>query len=356
MPLTEHEMDLYLKTKQDLNENQLERARGLIFRSRARWQELGERSTKYFYNLERSRSSQKTSQKLITDCGKQITTDEEILREQFIYYQQLYSKEHDINYEIENRSGITISQEEKNLCGIELQEFEIHKAINTMKRDKTLGPDGHSVEFYQKFWLDIKDIFMEMVQYGYNNKTLPCTTIDGVLNLIPKQGKDSRYLKNLRPITLLNADYKILEKALATRMDMVLPTIINADQNGFMRNRKIAVSIRRVFDLLQYCQNMEKPAALLNLDYVKCFDRISFDSIIGSLRYFDFPQYLTDWIRILYDGFTIRVQNNGKFTQPIKVCRSVHQGRVYLGTTVLNLCGNYCNRTEEHENHNRHIC
>ncbi len=40
----------------------------------------------------------------------------------------------------------------------------------------------------------------------------------GLILLIPKQGKDKRLLDNLRPITLLNTDYKLLSGILAARM------------------------------------------------------------------------------------------------------------------------------------------
>ena len=40
----------------------------------------------------------------------------------------------------------------------------------------------------------------------------------GIINLIPKKGRDPIYLKNWRPITLLNPDFKILVKDLAKRI------------------------------------------------------------------------------------------------------------------------------------------
>lgn len=39
---------------------------------------------------------------------------------------------------------------------------------------------------------------------------LPSTMKQGVITLIPKPGKDHKIIDNLRPVTLLNNDYKIL--------------------------------------------------------------------------------------------------------------------------------------------------
>ena len=196
-----------------------------------------------------------------------------------------------------------------------------------MTKEKTPGCDGIPDEFYQLFWDEIQPVFVNFVQHCFEEeKILPENTNTGILNLIPKNRRDQRYLKNLRPITLLNVDYKIIEKALANRLDNVLPQIINNDQTGFMKGRRISTNIRKVMDIIQHCKNTETAAVLLNLDYIKCFDKIAFDCILGSLNYFAFPPYIIEWIRILYTGFRIKVQNNGYFTQTIEVQKSVHQG------------------------------
>ena len=54
-------------------------------------------------------------------------------------------------------------------------------------------------------------------------KTIYCYSF--TISLIPKKSKDKTILKNLRPISLLNVDYKILTKAIAKRLEKVLPKI-----------------------------------------------------------------------------------------------------------------------------------
>ncbi len=48
------------------------------------------------------------------------------------------------------------------------------------------------------------------------NKELMTTMTQGVIALIPKSGKDERILDNLRPMTLLDTDYKIFSGVIAT--------------------------------------------------------------------------------------------------------------------------------------------
>ena len=167
---------------------------------------------------------------------------------------------------------------------------------------------------------------MNMLESAYSTSQLSTETNTGVLNLIPKPGKDSRRLKNLRPITLLNCDYKIIEKTIARRMDPILQYLIHPDQTGFMPNRKIATNIRKVIDLMEYCDKYEIEAVILDLDFAKCFDKISSDCVYGALQYFQFPELIINWIRILYRDFRMKIQNSGHFSELISVEKSVHQG------------------------------
>ena len=48
----------------------------------------------------------------------------------------------------------------------------------------------------------------------------------------------ARYLKNLRPITLLYTDYKLIEKVIAARIKPVLGNLIHLDQKGFLPKRQ----------------------------------------------------------------------------------------------------------------------
>jgi hypothetical protein len=74
----------------------------------------------------------------------------------------------------------------------------------------------------------------------------------GVINLIPKKEKDIRQLKNWRPISLLNTDYKILTKTLATRLKKVLPDVINDDQVAYLKDRFIGQNIRTIIDVMEF--------------------------------------------------------------------------------------------------------
>ena len=90
LPLTEEDDELLEKTRFDLEEKVMKRAEGMLFRSKARWYEEGEKSTKYFFALEKQRYNAKTCYKIIDEDGSEYTNQETILEIQRKFYTELY--------------------------------------------------------------------------------------------------------------------------------------------------------------------------------------------------------------------------------------------------------------------------
>ena len=91
--LTPDKIDEYEKVKRKLEAISFKRTRGACVQSKARWHEFGERSSKYFLNLEKRNFSNKCINKLIDGDNKMMTEPKAILEEQKKYYQNLYSSQ-----------------------------------------------------------------------------------------------------------------------------------------------------------------------------------------------------------------------------------------------------------------------
>ena len=118
-PLPQHQFDLWQTTKAELEDNILNRAKGLIFRSKARWHELGEKNTKYFFSLEKSKYNAKTCYKLIDEQGQEISNTQDILDLEEKFYAKLYDADKDVTFTLHNTSAIRVptpiqNQQEKN--------------------------------------------------------------------------------------------------------------------------------------------------------------------------------------------------------------------------------------------------
>ena len=72
-----------------------------------------------------------------------------------------------------------------------------------------------------------------------------------MITLLEKKGKDKRLIKNWRPISLINVDTKIASKALAKRLENILPDLTHYNQNAYVKGRSIFDAIRTIDDVLE---------------------------------------------------------------------------------------------------------
>ena len=98
-----------------------------------------------------------------------------------------------------------------------------------MESGKSPGPDGLPAEFYLYFWGFLGRDLVEILNYGYDTGALSESQRRAILRLLFKR-QDPQLLKNWRPISLLNVDYKIATKFLASRLCEVLPLVLSEDQ------------------------------------------------------------------------------------------------------------------------------
>ena len=118
---------------------------------------------------------------------------------------------------------------------------------------------------------------VESFNYAFESGNLSISQKQGKISLIPKKKKNTEYLKNWRPVSLLNVDYKIATKTRATRLEKVLPHIIHPSQPGYINGRFIGESIRQITDIMEFTRSMQIPGIFL--DFEKAFDSVEWDYI-----------------------------------------------------------------------------
>ena len=143
-----------------------------------------------------------------------------------------------------NNINILNENESRNLEG-DITNQECEAALRHMKINKSPGSDGIPVEVYKTFWQDINLLVIDSLNSSYDKGELAGTQKRGILSLLYKK-RDKHLLKNWRPISLLNTDYKILAHVLANRLKSVINKLIHTDQNGYIKGRNIAYNIRLI--------------------------------------------------------------------------------------------------------------
>jgi hypothetical protein len=78
---------------------------------------------------------------------------------------------------------------------------------------------------------------------------------------------DPRDVRNYRPITLLQVDYKIYYKVLVRRMKTVIDSFVSTEQLGFVPNRNIAEATHLTKLIQNYLDDKEVDGLLLALHW-----------------------------------------------------------------------------------------
>ena len=314
--------------------------KGLIIRSRVRWLEDGEKSSKYFCNLENRAWQRKTIFKLqdeeLVNDDKLILNPMSIMKKIQEFYSKLYSipdnlpsnwDENAANIDIFNNIHIPkLSDDDKQFLERPLSKNELYEVVKSMQSNKTPGFDGLPIEFYSAFWPELNELLIDSFNFSLQSGLMSASQRNGIITLLPKKDRDPLLIKNYRPITLLTTDYKILAKCLTTRLKRSLKYLIHNDQTGFMKGRNISDNIRFILDIIEYTDFTETSGSILLLDIEKAFDSVSHDFLFQTLKHFNFGQNFIDSIKALYNSRYSYVMNNGHLTERIALERGIFQG------------------------------
>ena len=208
----------------------------------------------------------------------------------------------------------------------EITEQECLSTLKNMSNGKSPGIDGFTVEFYKFFWSDIKFHLIRSFRYSYDNQSMSVSQRQSIITCLPKEGKQKTLLRNWRPISLLNVDYKLASACIANRIKTHLDKIISETQLGFVKDRYIGECSRLICDLIDKTEEENIPGILLLLDFEKAFDSLEWNFIKETLSFFNFGPCIMQWFTTLYHDITSSIQNNGHLSPFFGIKRGVRQG------------------------------
>ena len=317
--------------KEEIKKIRQNKLKGSIIRSKAKWLEEGEKPTNYFLNLENRNFTSKTIPKVEKENGDVVSKQEEILKEAKLFYEKIYTIDKDIEEKrIEDFLKNVDVPKLNNSEADDLEGLLTHKeAANTlkkMKNNKSPGSDGFTVEFFKCFWKMLGHFIVRSINYGYIDGHLSVTQRQGVITCLPKGDKPKQFLKNWRPISLLNVIYKIGSGSIANRIKNTLDKLINHDQTGFISGRYIGENSRLIYDVMQFAEENDLPGMLLVIDFEKAFDSVSWKFINNVLDYFKFGEGLKKWVNVLNKNANSAINQAGFLSSFFEIERGCRQG------------------------------
>ena len=289
--------------------------------------------TSYFFSLEKKNGQRKVIHTLLADTGKELVEPRQIRERAVSFYQALYSSE-----EEEEQTSMEeffselpqISEESNSQLAAPLRMEELLAALQGMQGRRAPGIDGLTPEFYKAYWgilaQDILQVFNECLASG----SMPVSCRRAVLILLPKKG-NLQDIKNWHPVSLLCVDYKLLSKALASRLGKAMEQVIHWDQTYCVPGRSMVDNVHLIRDILDVSSSLDVDMGLISLDQEKAFDRVERSFLWKVMGKFGFSAGFIAKIKVLYSDVESVLKFNGSLSAPFRVCRGVRQGCALSG-------------------------
>ena len=165
---------------------------------------------------------------------------------------------------------------------------ECWESLSAMKNGKIPGNDGLTKEFYMCFFSEICNQLIAALNESFTVDQLSTSQRQATITLIEKKAKDKQFIKNWRPISLVNVDAKIASKVLASGMENILSGVVRCDQTAYVKGRYRGESIRLISDTLEYTEENCISGVLFSADFEKVIDSVEHTFLFTVLKSFGF--------------------------------------------------------------------
>ncbi|KAL3290506.1 hypothetical protein HHI36_023842 [Cryptolaemus montrouzieri] len=215
---------------------------------------------------------------------------------------------------------------------------EIYTILKSLKPKKSPGADGVRNKILKILPKNCVEYLNEIVNGILKYQYFPNVWKEAIVICIPKPGKNLSSPSSYRPISLLPAISKVVEKVILTRINAHIDThsIIPDFQYGFRKNHGTGHQLLRVGEFLTNSFNKRWHAPMLLLDGEQVFDRVWHDGLSYKMMHFKFPQYLTNVVRSFLTNRTLSVRVGTNISTPRIISAGVPQGSV-LSPTLFNI-------------------
>ena len=303
-------------------------AQGALVRCRFMNASQMDAPSQFFFGLERKNGQRKIIHSLRSADGGTITGTPEIRRYATSFYKDLFREEYveDTESAAPFYDGLPqVGADNNTVLDDHLSLNELHVALMSLGNGKAPGIDGLPVDFYKTFWPVVGEDLLEVFQDSLSRGRLPLSCRRAVITLLPKKG-DLQEIKNWRPVSLLCGDYKILSKALASRLREVMSEVVHIDQTYCVPGRLMSDNITLVRHVLDVSSSLAMDTGLISIDQEKAFDRVEHQYLWHTLNAFGFSPGFIAKIRVLYRDIASILKVNGGLAAPFNVQRGVRQG------------------------------
>ena len=311
----------------------LTRSFGAQVRSGQKLAEDFEVPNQYFFKAEKAAQYKRTIKTvLVTDerGNKVEESDPNKVSEHIVgFYRNLYSPAQYSERradEFLNKTHSVFPDDQADALTAPIIVADAKYALIKTEQGKSPGLDGLPYEFYTAFWDTLGEDLVSVYNYSlFDRECLPKTQYQAVVSLLAKDG-DLRDIRNWRPISLTNCDYKILTKTLANRLADAMPHLVAKTQVCSVKGRQIQHHTLLIRELITHCNRQKATAYILSVDQEKAFDKVGRRYMLKALRKLGLPERFVNFVETLYRHAKSSINVNGHLSDWFLILRGVRQG------------------------------
>jgi len=202
---------------------------------------------------------------------------------------------------------------------------ELEATLKWFSKDKSLGPDGWSIEFYLAFFDLISSHLLSVVEESRASGCLEVTITSTFIALILKTDNLATF-DEFRPILLCNCLYKIIAKIIANKLKPILSKHILPEKFAFLKDRQIHEAIGTAQEVLQSLHNQKGKGMIMKVDLTKDFDRVNWLYLRMLLTHLGFSFIFIKWIMGCITNIPFSVLVNGSASPFFISTRGLRQG------------------------------
>ena len=215
------------------------------------------------------------------------------------------------------------------LSNVVTSEWEINALLRSVNINKARGADGIINKLIKICADGITKVLTYFVNLSLRSGVFPDDWKQA--NVTPIFKKDDRQLKsNYRPVSLLNAFSKIIEKVVFTRIYNFLLDInfLYPLQSGFRPGdstvNQLVYMVHKIYDAFEH----GKEVRMVYLDISKAFDRVWHKGLLLKLKSISIRDPLLGWLMSYLSHRKQRVVIDGQSSKWSTVSAGVPQGSV----------------------------
>ncbi|CAF3799993.1 unnamed protein product [Rotaria socialis] len=244
------------------------------------------------------------------------------------FYQDLYNvKPIDTSYWSELFEDITtLNQNDIDLLDRDITAGECFEALKAIQLDRVPGDDGLTIELWRFIFPIIGGHFIKMVNIAKDKGHFHDGLLNGLLTLLKKESEFKGTMKNFRPLSLMNIDYKIITKVLSSRLKKVMNKIIHHNQIAGIPGRTIHDNIHLIRAIIDHHSRNRIPLGITMWDQEKAFDRVNHLYFFEVLRQFGFGNNFINMIKLLYTNSIFTIKFNNILSEKVFFNSGIRQG------------------------------